>query len=528
MHRLGRLLRYRVLLAVAALGVLAAASGQLLGQEAPEPPEAKIERLIEQLGDDKYSVRSRAEEELAELGFEAFDALSDAATHEDPEIAARAKYLLVLIQARWSAANEPAEVRRYLAYYQSHSRDTRTAVLKGLAQMSGWIGVPTLCRLVRFEKSPRWSKEAAVAILDWEPTDEAGRAGWGRVLRGHLGRNGPPAAGWLRTYLWTGDNPKAPPTKWASVVEEERALFERAPSESSAEIVRSLLYHLAMIQADRGEPKAAQATATEASELRPSEPDAAAASRYDTALMLQRRGRFRWADLEYRRAIKVGTTKQKVSAQIVLSEMWHDQRDHLAAAKVLEETLRIDEEELEQILGADGRSVGAVRARMGYFYACHWLEKGDRARQRKHLDEAVTHDPTELDVLIARHQLPDASAEYRRETIQWIEMAVAGLRKEIGESPRTASGYNQLAWLVGNTEGDQDEALRCAEKALQLRPGAGAYLDTLAHVYFGRGDLENAVKHQTEAARAEPYSGLIAQKLDLFRKALDESRKKEQ
>jgi len=524
MHGFGRLLRYRVLLAVAALGVLDAASGQLLGQEAPE---ARIERLIEQLGDDKYSVRSRAEEELAELGFEAFDALSDAATHEDPEIAARAKYLLVLIQARWSAANEPAEVRRYLAYYQSHSRDTRTAVLKGLAQMSGGIGVPTLCRLVRFEKSTRWSKEAAVAILDWEPVDEVGRARWGKVLRGQLGRNGPPAAGWLRTYLWTRENPKAPLTKWARVVEEERTLFQRTPSESSPEIVRSLLYHLAMTQADRGEPEAAQATATEAHELRPSEPDAAAASRYDTALMLQRRGRFRWADLEYRRVIEVGTTEQKVRAQIVLSEMWHDQRDHLAAAKVLEQTVQIDREELEPILNERERTVGGVRARMCYFRACHWLEKGDRTRHRQHLDEAVKHDPAELDVLIARYQLAEASAEYRQQTVQWTQAAVEGLRQEIGRSPGEPANYNQLAWLVGNTEGDRDEALRCAEKALQLQPGAGAYLDTLAHVYFGRGDLENAVKHQTEAARLEPYSGLIAHKLDHFRNALEESRKKE-
>lgn len=511
---------------MAASVLLAGLPDRLLGQEPPDPLDEKIQSLIEQLGDEKYSARTRAEEGLAELGFEAFDALTDAATHEDLEIATRAKYLLALIQARWSAANEPAEVRRYLTYYQSQSRDYRMFALRSLARMPGWIGLPALCRLVRSEKSARWSKEAAIAVLHSEPVDDPGRARWGKVLRGHLGRNGRPAAEWLRAHLRFRNNPKTPLTKWARLVDDEQTLFQKSPGQSGLEIVRSLSYQLAMAQADQGDEELARATAAEARQL-----SGTTAPRRDSglraALLLQHRGRIRWADLDFRHVIDVGTTEQKVSAQILLAEMWHDQRDHLAAANALEQTVRIEKEELEPILTAQERTVGNVRARMGYFHASHWLEKGDHTRYRHYLDEAVKHDPADLDVLIARYHLPDVSDEYHQQTVQWIREAANGLRQEISRSPGDPSDYNQLAWLVGNTEGDQDEALRSAQRALQLQPDTGAYLDTLAHVYFGRGDLENAVKHQTEAARVSPYSGLIAQKLDLFRNELEESRKKE-
>ncbi len=50
-------------------------------------------------------------------------------------------------------------------------------------------------------------------------------------------------------------------------------------------------------------------------------------------------------------------------------------------------------------------------------------------------------------------------------------------------------------------------------------------LDTLARVYYAKGDLENAVKYQTKAVELEPHSGLIQHQLDLFRKKLEEKKK---
>ena len=106
-----------------------------------------------------------------------------------------------------------------------------------------------------------------------------------------------------------------------------------------------------------------------------------------------------------------------------------------------------------------------------------------------------------------------------------IQKAAAALRDKVRRHPENPRYYNEFAWLVGNTEGDQDEALRYSQKAVELRPESGVYLDTLAHVYFGRGDLDRAVTYQAQAARFEPHSGLIVRKLEVFRKAIDERKK---
>ena len=48
-------------------------------------------------------------------------------------------------------------------------------------------------------------------------------------------------------------------------------------------------------------------------------------------------------------------------------------------------------------------------------------------------------------------------------------------------------------------------------------------MDTLAHVYFARGERQKAVETQERAAELEPHSALILGQLDYFRKALEEA-----
>ena len=92
---------------------LALATSGAMGEPAEQgemPSDAKVDRLIEQLGDDNYQVRQRAQDELAQLGFEACDALTVASEHDDLEIASRAKYLLRLMRMELVAESDPPRV----------------------------------------------------------------------------------------------------------------------------------------------------------------------------------------------------------------------------------------------------------------------------------------------------------------------------------------------------------------------------------------------------------------------------------
>ena len=126
----------------------------------------QIDKLIRQLGDKDYYIRQRAQDELARVGFEAFDALNAATTDADLEIASRAKYLLRLMRVEWTLPSDSAEVKKCLRDYEYQRRGPH-----GKGRCRRWPacpdgeGVAALCRLVRFEKSPLLSKTAALALL---------------------------------------------------------------------------------------------------------------------------------------------------------------------------------------------------------------------------------------------------------------------------------------------------------------------------------------------------------------------------
>jgi tetratricopeptide (TPR) repeat protein len=173
-----------------------------------------------------------------------------------------------------------------------------------------------------------------------------------------------------------------------------------------------------------------------------------------------------------------------------------------------------------------GREIKDVRSRLPYFHACHWAARNNAAKQREYLDKAIEINSEDIDALIACYRLAGQPVAYHKKIVDLVEKAAVKLHGAIAIDPDSPTMYNQYAWLVGNTEGDFDEAVRCSRKSLELQPDEGGYYDTLAHAYFGKGDYENAVTYQTKAAQFDPHSGLIQKKLEVFRKKLDEQKKK--
>ena len=205
----------------------------------------QIAQLIKQLGDKDFFVRERAQAELAKFGFEALDALNAATLHEDLEIVARAKYLLRMMQVVWIDKNDPPEVKRLLADYERKDMEakveTKVGRMRALADLPDAAGVPALCRLVRFEKSPLLSKQAAVVLFDRRSVDGLPGKELADAVRTSLGRSSRAGAKWLRTWLRFGDDPRAAVAEWTKLVEAEQAALESASKETSPEIVAALL-----------------------------------------------------------------------------------------------------------------------------------------------------------------------------------------------------------------------------------------------------------------------------------------------
>ncbi len=574
------------------LAMLTIAAGGLPADDKPAKLDQKIDRLIEQLGNADYHVRQQAHDELAKLGFEAFDALTVAQTHEDLEIAARAKYLLRLMRVQWTIESDPPEVKKCLEKYEFRDTGGRLLQMRKLAALPDGMGTPALCRLVRFELSAVLSKYAAIQILGQQPPDAPPEAELAAALKKNLGHSRQPGAQWLFACLKFRDDPEKALAAWSKLVEEEQATLHRSAEQSRGEIVAALIRYQInwlsklgrkdesltamrkLIDLERGDPESlaelvkwlveekawglvsevatrfasrfardpkllytlaqaykvqgkdvlAEETARQALGLHPGPRAEQLVAHLMTAYNLRQQGLFQWAEQEYRHVIATGAAGHNytVTAHYGLSEMFHDQGKDLPAAQVLDEAVQNFEKNKIVKKEYAGRTLNEVRSRMDFFFACHWGEKGNRARQREHLDKALETEPGDIDVLIACYRLPDPTPEYRKKILDLINKAAAAQRAQIAGNPDESTSYNQFAWLIANTEGDFDQALAYSKKSIELKPDYGGYYDTLAHCYFAKGDYAGAVKNQVKAAEMDPHSGQILRQLEFFRKTLKE------
>jgi tetratricopeptide (TPR) repeat protein len=297
------------------------------------------------------------------------------------------------------------------------------------------------------------------------------------------------------------------------------------------------LYYAALARSRQGKADIAEQLAQKANALEPQ----AALESFITAHELEEHSQFEWAVREYRRTVdkEAVDSHEGILSRVYLASLLHDYEKHEEAAETLEPLVKSVQGEgrVGQLYSklqkyyVDRLSLPeahALAARMHYYRAWQYREEDDHRRERDALELAIRSDPTDADVLIAMYRLEDADEKWREAVRRRIRDLAQSFQHDIDSNPSDPTAYNQWAWLVSNTEGDFQKAIRYSQRSLELIPpdageaAGGGFLDTLGRCYYAAGDFENAVKYQREAVEKVDYMQVMHRQLALFEKALAE------
>ncbi|MEX2092496.1 MAG: hypothetical protein WD971_07450, partial [Pirellulales bacterium] len=283
------------------------------------------------------------------------------------------------------------------------------------------------------------------------------------------------------------------------------------------------LYLLAMARSKQNKQDAAEELARRAAKLAPARP----LDGLEAAKLLEELGQFDWAVREYQTAIE-GQPIEAVSAigaRVLLSELLKDYERYDEGADAIEPLVAAMEKnpdierayasaqgELAQFL-PEGN---ALKARLHFLRACHFEQEHDFKHQHEELLEAIKHDETDADVLIAMYRVGDADDPWMADTRERIQKLSHKIEEEIDDNPNEPIAYNQWAWLIANTEGDFPKAVRLSRRSLELRPDTASFLDTLGRCYYSAGEYEKAVESQREAVRLIPQMQVMQRQLKQF------------
>lgn len=568
---------------------------------AAKASQERIQSLIHELGNPKYSARRAAAAELRQIGAEAFDSLHAATEDNDPEVAASANYLLRQIAVHWVQADDPPPVRALLRQYSQEAEAARLQSVEQLARLPKGGGTAALCRIARYDRSPLVSRAAAVAIIRPKDADVTRPPIDAAVIDQQLGASTRASATWLHQYLTQLRDPAAAITNWKQLVDQEAARLEKTGETTNdivirlqwnlAELYRQVgdqvavtalldrmmglagdtsddtivnllvwmtknkswdvldtfltkhqprleqskrpLYYAALARAEQGKRDLAEQIATRASEIQAQ----ASLEGFATAKDLEEHGQFDWAVREYRRSIdkQPSDSYETILARIYLSGMLHDYERDKEAADVVEPLVKAVQgnSDVGKLYSRirdynNGRlslpEPDAIAARYHFYRACQYQAEKDLARAKGELDLAINFDNTDADVLIAMYNFPDEDKKWHESVRQRVKQLTDQFQQEIDDDPSDASPYNQWAWLVSNTDGDFQKAIRYSHRSLELNTngtsGEASFLDTLGRCYYAAGDYENAVKYEREAISKVKYMQVMQRQLKLFEKAL--------
>lgn len=292
-----------------------------------------------------------------------------------------------------------------------------------------------------------------------------------------------------------------------------------------------LLYAVAEAYQAQGEPARAERLATTALAIDPlPDPSSEAAEAMsrdalenlalrhrEIGVQLQNRGQFQWAIGEYQHIVE----HLEVDMVVAAITRWQLARLHgglLQHEEVLQ-TLQPLSDRMERdkdyrrrlqntLINPDSIEVRMLRHR-GLLAA----ERGNYVEAYDCLTAARARSPEDANILIALYRLPKDTRQEDR-VQDWINKLESRFAQHVQQTQRAyrqrnsshyrlalAEALNQHAWLVSNTFGDYEQALRNSLRSLELQPDDPMLLDTCARCFFAVEDYDRAVAYQQRAVR---------------------------
>jgi tetratricopeptide (TPR) repeat protein len=95
-------------------------------------------------------------------------------------------------------------------------------------------------------------------------------------------------------------------------------------------------------------------------------------------------------------------------------------------------------------------------------------------------------------------------------------------RQAMTHWPEDATLHNGLAWFYVRRRVNLDEAFRLAQEARSLDPGSWEVVDTIAEIYYVRGNLSKARDSAAAALELDPGNAYLASQVARFEAAIQE------
>ena len=531
-----------------------------------EPARRQIQQWVQQLGHDSFLVRQRAEALLIRTGIQAYPDLRRAKQNPDIEIVRRAEYILSQIEQTFFDMENREAAFWILLYIRDPNPVAKARTIWMLADpvrdLVKGEGLQTLCRLVRFEENSALRLEAAKSLIASPPTSPVLRQKWYQSIRDSI--DSAIEDDLLRCVtdyakLWCAlDEAGEKITmeyqeRVRQVSAETLRLLERPENriQTGSKIDILLHYAVAELQDAAGlienrDTTVAAALAIEPGPLQTAEPlmqqfnledDLLLNEHYYTGLYLKQRYRLRWAIAHFQKVMADGDVALRILASRNAAESAMYLDDYASAIAFFDKHIEIFQGPDHARNDAESM-IALAQRRQAYCMA----EQAAAVENWEQVREAIwkvwaaepsdNHDRWDdeghIDLVIMAHrlckQLPGIDDEFK-------EMLDGQLRKTwkniVADYDNATFNSSQIkmvivwnwgAWLLANTDGDYPSALTLVEAALKVEPDDTGILDTLAHVYFLGGKVDEAIRVQEQVVRFAPEAAIYHRALERFKK----------
>ena len=533
-----------------------------------------IEWQIKNLGADSAVLRELANQRLARYGMTAAGALVRALTTAPPLALTQVRELLARLPM--TSPDDPPEVVKALQNYNQLQASSRQETGHRLIALPIAKSAPALLRLIAYEPNEAVAWQLAVRLRPWvskcrdtilaahlppRPATlrllawaqpgcavERMEQAWAMARDRQKAGGDADAADLLNrvttelaTLYRVQKRFDAIETCWRQVADETKdpgaalnllaQLVERnEPQRVETEWKRyadwlagdpRALYLLARAADARGETQQEKDLTTTARSLSPLDPE----QHLLVGNYLMQRRWLDWAAAEFQRVLEMAGPDERdrafeVTARLRLADICAHRSQPDKEAEQLQTAIHLYEA-FQERAGAGGvimDQINNLKCRLLLLDASRHGRSGDIAAQEKALRETLALSPNHPDAVIAlvdllrkRGAAQDAAA--------LVGSASEFYRARIAEQPDDPEGYNNLAWLLANTDTSLDEARKLSLKSLEIQPDTAAYLDTMAEIHLRMGRPGQAVGFQKQAVELEPEDLSLIERLKKFEAA---------